>query len=369
MKYDSHNRLVEYIISEQPIKKTKLLYDPIGRIFRKESHSGMTLESAIHYYYSGGNLIQEFDEMYEDSTVADDLTWDYLRGLGGQVVRRRKRNGVDDYTDMLHFNDMMGTAREEVNPTEVGSEVEGTPNGFVTTADGEPLKLQQPEEQEAYYISSNSQFHGGFLEDKNFHTNPINDGVMGYFYRMGIRHYSPGLGRFLQRDPFTYNHPSNSQFPLNANPYLYAYNRPTQYADRSGYQACQGPGCGKPLGNISPMPARPNAAGGGFGTDTGGGGGGGDGTHDPEKEGRICLRWFPEECTDPACFEWCWNRCCQWADEPPWAGCCSGALICGNPICPFGHELKTPPEWCRCACCMAGGGEHAPDMGACAGCG
>ena len=68
-------------------------------------------------------------------------------------MRRRKRNGVNDYTDMLHFNDMMGTAREdlstvgfakvEVNPTEVGSEVEGTPNGYVVTADGEPLAMDQ----------------------------------------------------------------------------------------------------------------------------------------------------------------------------------------------------------------------------------
>jgi len=72
----------------------------------------MTLESAIHYYYSGGNLIQEFDEMYEDSTVADDLTWDYLRGLGGQVVRRRKHEASPPDSDMLHFNDMMAIARE-----------------------------------------------------------------------------------------------------------------------------------------------------------------------------------------------------------------------------------------------------------------
>jgi len=52
---------------------------------------------------------------------------------------------------------MMGTAREdlstagfakvEVNPKEVGSEVEGTPNEYIVTADGEPLAMTQPSKE------------------------------------------------------------------------------------------------------------------------------------------------------------------------------------------------------------------------------
>lgn len=53
------------------------------------------------------------------------------------MVRRCHHDEVTGDTDMLHFNDMMGTAREEVNPTEVGSEVEGSAYGYVTTADGQ----------------------------------------------------------------------------------------------------------------------------------------------------------------------------------------------------------------------------------------
>ena len=292
--------------------------------------------------------------MYEDSTVADDLTWDYLRGLGGQVVRRRKRNGLNDYTDMLHFNDMMGTAREEVNPTEVGSEVEGTPNGFVTTADGEPLKLQQPEEQETYYISSNSQFHGGFLEDKNFHTNPINDGVMGYFYRMGIRHYSPALGRFLQRDPFSYSRAPHKGNALSLNPYSYALNRPTQLSDRSGYQACPGGGCASPFGGAASIGMLPSDA--GMGTDPDAPGGPGGGTV-PGQDGVTCLRPYPAECKKEGIPEYCYP-CCQWSDDPPWSGCCPGVTVvpgeCGT------GEPNDPNDPCNCACCWAGGEENAP---------
>jgi len=89
LKYDSHNRLVEYIISGTPSRKVKLYYDPIGRIFWKETYTGMALDSATHYYYSGGNLIQEFDEMYSGQTVKDNTTCDYLQGLGSKLRKGR----------------------------------------------------------------------------------------------------------------------------------------------------------------------------------------------------------------------------------------------------------------------------------------
>jgi len=58
---------------------------------------------------------------------------------------------------MLHFHDMMGTAREdlstagfakvEANPIKVGSKVQGTPNSCIVTADGEPLAMTQPSKE------------------------------------------------------------------------------------------------------------------------------------------------------------------------------------------------------------------------------
>ena len=356
LKYDSHNRLVEYIISGPPSRKVKLYYDPIGRIFRKESYTGMALDSATNYYYSGGNLIQEFDEMYVykgDPPVLvtkDELTWDYLRGLGGQVVRRRKRNGVNDYTDMLHFNDMMGTAREEVNPTEVGSEVQGSAYGYVTTADGEPLSFGPSADLEENHI----QFHGGFLEDRDFHESFDR----GYFYRMGIRHYSPGLGRFLQRDPFSYSRAPHKSNPISLNPYEYALNRPTQLSDRSGYQAC--PGCASPFGGAAPIGMLPS--GGGMGTDTGAPGGDPGGGPDlPDTVVNRCLRPYPAECIDDERYpDQCRPICCQYSDDQcpycRWTGMCCGDWAFMDPtLCKTSNE-----ENCECACCWAPGEENAP---------
>ena len=267
------------------------------------------------------------------------------------MVRRRKRNDVNDYTDMLHFNDMMGTAREEVNPTEVGSEVQGSAYGYVTTADGEPLSFGPSANLEENHI----QFHGGFLEDRDFHESFDR----GYFYRMGIRHYSPGLGRFLQRDPLSYLRVPPKGHPLNLNTYIYGNNRPTQLSDRSGYQAC--PSCGTPSGGITPMVQW--LTGPGFGQDgsSGGGhgGGGGGGWGDDETD---CAVYYPEECIDDEDYPNCTRLCCRSKNTPAWwNGCCCGDCTSMYPegvLCEVLKE-KTRDD-CDCACCWAGGEENAP---------
>jgi RHS repeat-associated protein len=274
--------------------------------------------------------------------IRDDIIWDYLRGLGGQVVRRRTYE-EEVAVDKLHFNDMMGTVREESDPKYSGTEGAGTVNGYVITADGEPLDMEQPSDE------NHIQFHGGFLEDANFHTNPGTAGVMGYFYRMGIRHYSPSLGRFLQRDPFSYTRAPHKSNPVSLNPYSYANNRPTQLSDRSGYQAC--PGCTSPGGSwLVPGPHRPN--GGGSGTDgSGGGNGGGETPSSPDKENK-CLVYHPEECIDDENYpDNCSVLCCRREDTPYWwQGCCCGT--CANV--PLSNVCNTTDEGdCACACCLA----------------
>jgi RHS repeat-associated protein len=53
-------------------------------------------------------------------------------------------------------------------------------------------------------------------------------------YETGVRHYFPKYGRFLQRDPLTYNKIPRPSNPFSANPYIYAENNPVMKTDLSG---------------------------------------------------------------------------------------------------------------------------------------
>ena len=224
-----------------------------------------------------------------------------------------------------------------MDPDVTGASV-GTENGYTALAAGEPLPMTQPSD------TNHIQFHGGFLEDQSIHTTQGTDGDMGYFYRMGVRHYSPALNRFMQRDPLSYTRQPGASSPLSLNPYIYAMNQPLQMSDPSGYEAglpdnsC--PGCTKGhKGGHGPVQ-----------TPTGGG----NGTDD---DNRKCRVYFPEDCLEEPIFEIC-KTCCQYEDEPTWSreGCCTrNDLSIGN------CTLKSIEE-CKCACCWIGdgNGENAP---------
>ncbi|MFH1676631.1 MAG: RHS repeat-associated core domain-containing protein, partial [bacterium] len=201
-------------------------------MFRKESYVGtdpMVLEKAVHYFYSGSALVQEFSEDLPGEEHELDIEFDYLRGADGQVVRHRNPDEAEP--DRLHFNDPQGTIKEQGRP----ERPDGSPESYVMTAEGEPMQTTGMDNP------SNIRFHGGYLEGKEFNADADTD--RGHLYRMGIRHYSPALGRFLQREPLVNFRTPNSMHPLGANPYLYGYNCPTEFADPSGYQSCGG-GCG-----------------------------------------------------------------------------------------------------------------------------
>jgi RHS repeat-associated protein len=175
--------------------------------------------------------LQEFDEMLDQQDEPEDeILWDYLRGMGRQVIRRRQHTEEAD-TDLVHINDPQGSVKEDEDPSFPAS----TASGYVTTAEGEPLPLTQPTEE------NHIRFHGGFLEDKELSTSAGSN--RGYLYRMGVRHYSPALGRFLQRDPVGNFRPPNPEYPLASNPYAYGFNQPLEFTDTSGRQACPVPGC------------------------------------------------------------------------------------------------------------------------------
>jgi RHS repeat-associated protein len=60
------------------------------------------------------------------------------------------------------------------------------------------------------------------------------DDELDAIYETGARHYFPKYGRFLQRDPLTYNKIPRPSNPFSANPYIYAENNPVMKTDLSG---------------------------------------------------------------------------------------------------------------------------------------
>jgi RHS repeat-associated protein len=340
MKYDSHNRLSEYIVTDD--RKTRLYYDPMSRVFRKEEYvwdnPDWDINAATHYYYDGGNLVQEFNELIKGApgreTPVDLIEFDYLRGVAGHVVRRREIDGQTE-TDKLQVCDFQGSVKQEMDPDVTGASV-GTENGYVALAAGEPLPMTQPSD------TNHIQFHGGFLEDQNIHTTQGTDGDMGYFYRMGVRHYSPALNRFMQRDSLSYTRQPGASSPLSLNPYIYAMNQPLQMSDPSGYEAGTGggcPECSKKNNGQGPVQTP--------GTGTGNTGTGND--------GHVCMLRYPEECLEEPVYEIC-KKCCHPLDKPWWSGCCGSNTI------EFALCTNKQTEECACPCCNDPGEENEPSI-------
>jgi RHS repeat-associated protein len=358
MEYDSHNQLSRYEITGE--RQVKLYMDPVGRVFRKEEYSwddpNWDLVSATHYYYKGGSLVQEFDEMIDPVThrPKNQIQWDYLRGVDGRVIRKRNHTIQAD-TDTLHVTSPVGSTMDVFSPDTTTPST--TPNGYIRTAEGEPIEIAQ------YGDENHIQYHGGFVEDKNMHeTSPTVEKRM--FYRMGVRHYSTSLGRFMQRDPITFMREPGKMQPLSCNPYIYAHNNPVQMSDISGFQPGGGgimpnqspscPGCGGGPSYRSPFINNPGSGTDGNGGGSGGTGGGGSG--DSEKEGRVCTRYWPEECVTDTDYPACGSiPCCQHDDDLDSMGGCCGGLP--ERIGPGFCAISTVDE-CACACCWGGGGEE-----------
>jgi len=332
MSYDSYGRMVEYTYGTVPNTKTaKLWYDPLGRVFRRELINDFThgAISTTHYYYKGSQIVQEYDfmleEVGEEYQPKDDLTFDYLRAPSGKVVRRREVTDLDteDWDDYLHFNDAQGTAKNEnkvergVTPPEVG---------YAVSAAGEPLAVASGAPTHTNHI----QWQGAFLEDTELTTSAGSD--RGNLYRMGVRHYSPAYGRFLQRDPLNNYRMPNASMPLAHNPYQYGYNQATEYSDTSGYACC------------------------GLG---GGGAVGGSGGYNKESNAEVACKvnWADETC--PGLYT-CLSACCVWPSGQKDDPCHSLCL----PI-----DSMPQDQWTRCECLKScdtdsqGGENHPRRMG------
>ncbi|MCX6647677.1 MAG: hypothetical protein NTY09_15145, partial [bacterium] len=228
---------------------------------------------------------------------------------------------TNDWDDYLHFNDAQGTAKNE---DEVKRSLTPPAIGYAVSAAGEPLGLTTGAPSETNHI----QWQGAFLEDKELTTSAGSD--RGNLYRMGVRHYSPAYGRFLQRDPLNNYRTPNAMAPLAHNPYQYGYNQATEYADTSGYACC---GMGAPgTGEIIRNPDNTNG----------------------ESNGNDCIIPWPDlsNCQASTC-----SHCCVDANG-------AAADPCGDALCLFFH---TPDEWTSCECykycaLARAGGEHAPSI-------
>jgi len=239
MTYDNFNHLTCY---GDGVNTWYISYDSLGRVFRKADSDGIAPGSATHYYYAAGGLAQEYDETINVGLPVDDLEFDYLRGLGGGVLRGREIDGSD--TDRPPVRDRIGSAMNLCKPE--GDRMDAAA-GYVFDAWGESFNPggggSQPSSE------NHIRFHGAFAEDF------LDDDDTSGIYRMGARHYSTVLGRFFQRDPLILCMPPNSQYPLSVNPYIYALNRPTYMTDALGWCATCGPDVSG--GSYEPMPARP----------------------------------------------------------------------------------------------------------------
>jgi RHS repeat-associated protein len=348
MEYDSHNQLSRYEITGE--RQVKLYMDPVGRVFRKEEYNGSdpnwVLVSATHYYYKGGALMQEFDEMIDVIThrPKNQIQWDYLRGADGRVIRKRNHDTEAD-TDTLHITSPVGSTMDVFSPD--ATTFSTTSNGYIRNAEGEPVEYVEPVNLTLNNDVNHIQYHGGFVEDKNMHeTSPTVEKRM--FYRMGVRHYSTSLGRFMQRDPITFMREPGKMQPLSCNPYIYAHNNPVQMSDISGY-APMGSGtggCGNcgDVGFVPPPPElHPSEI-----------------TPESEEKGRECAFRWPKECVSDPTYPNCTRICCQFKDEiDRTASCCSTI----NQLDFYGIYCETTSEGlCGCACCWAGQDDNSPSL-------
>ena len=181
------------------------------------------------------------------------------------------------------------------------------------------------------------QYHGGFLEGKEWHTAADSD--RGYLYRMGVRHYSPALGRFLQRDPLSYMGAPSGYSPLSINPYAYGLNDQLAYSDTSGYQPSFG-GSGslpQPPGRAPWLPPLV--------------------PYEPPLNTDDCMIRFPQ---GSGCMFWgYWDNCCRTnSQQTPHANCgpCDTDHVWFSTVPP---AIWTYPK-CRCWCCAHWVEENSP---------
>ncbi len=181
--YDFDNHL----ISVDNGNTATYIYDALGRRIQKTviSTSSMTVggssvvepvETTIHYYYSGDQIIEERDGN-------DQVAATYLYGIGIDDILQMRRNGQDYWYHKNHLGSVVALTNGQGSVVE---RYEYDPYGKLTIYDANDSVLTISGVGNIYYFTG---------REYDFET-----GL--YHYRSRSLH--PGLGRFMQHDPLLY---------------------------------------------------------------------------------------------------------------------------------------------------------------------
>lgn len=168
--YDFDNHL----ISVDNGNTATYTYDALGRRIQKMVVE--PVETTIHYYYSGDQIIEERD-------ANDIVTATYLYGIGIDDILQMHRNGQDYWYHKNHLGSVVALTDGQGSVVE---RYEYDPYGKLTIYDANDSVLINSAIGNIYYFTG---------REYDFET-----GL--YHYRARSLH--PGLGRFMQHDPLLY---------------------------------------------------------------------------------------------------------------------------------------------------------------------
>ncbi|TMQ61251.1 MAG: RHS repeat-associated core domain-containing protein [Candidatus Eisenbacteria bacterium] len=213
--YDFLNRLVTYLDTGRNL--TTYRYDALGRRISKNLNGG----THTRFVYDGDRLIEERDE-------TNTLVASYVYGLGSDEVLTRRRWSGGVASDLFYHTNALGSVMAVTSTA--GAVVER----YKYDAYGQVTFLSPtftPLTSSAVY--NNLLFTGRYFDSES----------QLYYYR--ARHYSPSLGRFLQRDPL------GEVASLNL--YNYVFNNPVNGTDPTGMVYEGGGFLVQRFGNKGPM--------------------------------------------------------------------------------------------------------------------
>lgn len=195
--YDAENRLVQ--VQEVPsgggpaTKTVTYRYDAFGRRIEKNVDGVIT-----RFVYDQEDILLEFD------------------GANSMVARYTHGNGIDEPLVMTRNGQRFFYHANELGSiTEISDAAGAVAQAYVYDSFGKIQASRVP-------LASFANFYT--------YTGREFDAETGlYFYR--ARFYEPGVGRFLQEDPFK----GILSLPLSLNPYLYVTSNPGNLIDPSGF--------------------------------------------------------------------------------------------------------------------------------------
>jgi len=199
--YDYENRLTR-VTPTPPQTSAIYTYDPFGRRIRS-SLRGAVGDEAISYLYDGDQIIAEYDN--SGSLIAKYI---YGPGIDEPICKigTVPEGGLSLF--YYHFDGLGSVTQITDNRGQITERYEYDAFGKPAIKDASGATLQ------ASSIGNRFMFTGREYDQET--------GL--YYYR--ARHYSPTLGRFLQRDPL-----GNIDGP---NPYTYCANNPINWIDPFG---------------------------------------------------------------------------------------------------------------------------------------